>query len=136
VHLARDHDDLELSNLHRQILHHTHAVGQPKVHSAQKTIASYNPDVRVIPYRVRLTSANAMEIISQYDMVVGAVDSYGTRYLLNDACYLAGKPLIDGAVFLLRASHGVYPASPATAVLSGATTGAVVPRPARSASGL
>jgi adenylyltransferase/sulfurtransferase len=128
-----DNDQLELSNLHRQILHHTHAVGQPKVHSAQETIARYNPDVRVIPYRVRLTAANAMEIISQYDMVVGAVDSYGTRYLLNDACYLAGKPLIDGAVFLFEGQATVFaPGQPCYRCLFPAPPPAtVVPRPAQ-----
>jgi adenylyltransferase/sulfurtransferase len=128
-----DHDELELSNLHRQILHHTHAVGWPKVRSAQETIARYNPDVRVIPYRVRLTSANAMEIISQFDMVVGAVDSYGTRYLLNDACYLAGKPLIDGAVFLFEGQATVFaPGQPCYRCLFPVPPPAtVVPRPAQ-----
>jgi molybdopterin/thiamine biosynthesis adenylyltransferase/molybdopterin converting factor small subunit len=103
-----DDDDLELSNLQRQILHHTVDVGRPKVESAQETIARYNPDVRVASHRVRLTSANAMEIIAQYDMVVGGVDNYGTRYLLNDACYLAGKPFIDGAVFLFEGQAAVF----------------------------
>jgi MoaD family protein len=103
-----DSDELELSNLQRQILHHTPDVGRPKVESAQETIARYNPDVRVIPHRVRLTSANATEIIAQYDMVVGAVDNFVTRYLLNDACYLAGKPYIDGGVFLFEGQATVF----------------------------
>jgi MoaD family protein len=103
-----DNDKLELSNLQRQILHHTADVGRPKVESAQETIARYNPDVRVIPHGLRLTSANAMEIIPQYDMVVGAVDNFSTRYLLNDACYLAGKPFIDGAVFLFEGQAAVF----------------------------
>jgi molybdopterin/thiamine biosynthesis adenylyltransferase/molybdopterin converting factor small subunit len=103
-----DNDELELSNLQRQILHHTPDVGRPKVESAQETIARYNPDVRVIPYRARLTSANAMEIISKYDVVVGGVDNYVTRYLLNDACYLAGKPFVDGAVFLFEGQASVF----------------------------
>ncbi len=103
-----DNDKLELSNLHRQILHHTADVGRPKVESAQETIARYNPDVRVIPHGVRLTSANAIEIVAQYDMVVGGVDNFATRYLLNDACYLAGKPFIDGAVFLFEGQAAVF----------------------------
>jgi adenylyltransferase/sulfurtransferase len=103
-----DNDELELSNLQRQILHHTPDVGRPKVESAQETIARYNPDVRVIPHRVRFTSANALEIIAQYDIVVGAVDNFATRYLLNDACYLAGKPYIDGAVFLFEGQMAVF----------------------------
>jgi molybdopterin/thiamine biosynthesis adenylyltransferase/molybdopterin converting factor small subunit len=128
-----DNDELELSNLHRQILHHTPAVGRPKVQSAQETIARYNPDVGVIPHRVRLTSANAMEIITQYDMVVGAVDSYATRYLLNDACYLAGKPLIDGAVFLFEGQATVFvPGQPCYRCLFPAPPPAtVVPRPSQ-----
>ena len=103
-----DHDELELSNLQRQILHHTPDVGRPKVESAQETIDRYNPDVQVIPHRVRLTSANAMEIIAPYDMVLGAVDNFATRYLLNDACYLTGKPFIDGAVFLFEGQATVF----------------------------
>jgi adenylyltransferase/sulfurtransferase len=123
-----DNDKLELSNLQRQILHHTPDVGRPKVESAQETIARYNPDVRVIPHGVRLTSANAVEIIAQYDIIVGAVDNFATRYLLNDACYLAGKPYIDGAVFLFEGQASVFvpgrgcyrclfPAPPPTGVL-------------------
>ncbi|MGQ9571608.1 MAG: molybdopterin-synthase adenylyltransferase MoeB [Dehalococcoidia bacterium] len=103
-----DSDDLELSNLQRQILHHTPDVGRPKVESAQETIALLNPDVRVVPYRQRLTSANALEIIGQYDMILGAVDNFATRYLLNDASYLAGKPYIDGAVFLFEGQATVF----------------------------
>ena len=103
-----DNDKLELSNLQRQILHHTPDVGRPKVESAQETIARYNPDVRVIPYRTRFTAANALEIIAQYDIVVGAVDNYVTRYLLNDACYLMGKPLVEGAIFLFEGQATVF----------------------------
>jgi MoaD family protein len=103
-----DNDELELSNLQRQILHHTADVGRPKVDSAQETIALYNPDVRVVPHGARLTSANATDIIAQYDMVVGGVDNFATRYLVNDACYLAGKPFIDGAVFLFEGQASVF----------------------------
>lgn len=103
-----DNDELELSNLQRQILHHTPDVGRPKVDSAQETISRYNPDVRVVPYKARLTAANATEVIAQYDMVLGAVDNFVTRYLLNDACYLAGKPYIDGAVFLFEGQATVF----------------------------
>jgi adenylyltransferase/sulfurtransferase len=103
-----DNDELELSNLQRQILHHTPDIGRPKVESAQETIARYNPDVRVIPYRVRFSSANTLEIVAQYDIIVGAVDNFVTRYLLNDACYLAGKPYIDGGVFLFEGQAAVF----------------------------
>jgi molybdopterin/thiamine biosynthesis adenylyltransferase/molybdopterin converting factor small subunit len=103
-----DNDEIDLSNLQRQILHHTPDVGRPKVESAQETIARYNPDVRVIPYKIRLTSANATDIIAQHDIVVGGVDNFVTRYLLNDACYLAGKPYVDGAVFLFEGQAAVF----------------------------
>jgi adenylyltransferase/sulfurtransferase len=103
-----DNDALELSNLQRQILHHTPDVGRPKVESAQETIARYNPDVRVILHRLRFTAANALEIVAQYDIIVGAVDNFATRYLLNDACYLAGKPYIDGGVFLFEGQASVF----------------------------
>jgi adenylyltransferase/sulfurtransferase len=103
-----DFDDVDLSNLQRQVLHHTHDVGRPKVESAKDTIAEHNPDVKVIPYREPLTSANAIEIISQYDIVVNGADNFATRYLVNDACYLAGKPLVDGAVFLFEGQAMVF----------------------------
>ncbi len=103
-----DSDELELSNLQRQILHHTPDVGRPKVESAQETIARYNPDVRVIPHKERLTAANALAIVGQYDVVVGAVDNFDTRYLLNDASYLKGKPYIDGGVFLFEGQVTVF----------------------------
>ena len=103
-----DFDDVDLSNLQRQVLHHTHDVGRPKVESAKDTIAEHNPDVKVIPYREPLTSANAIEIISQYDIVVNGADNFATRYLVNDACYLAGKPLVDGAIFLFEGQAMVF----------------------------
>jgi len=103
-----DFDEVDLSNLQRQILHHTHDVGRPKVESARETIAAHNPDVQVVPLREPLTSANAIEIISQYDIVVNGADNFATRYLVNDACYLAGKPLVDGAIFLFEGQAMVF----------------------------
>lgn len=103
-----DFDHVELSNLQRQILHHTHDIGRPKVESARETIADHNPDVRVIPYREPLTSQNAIDIISQYDFVVNGADNFATRYLVNDACYLAGKTLVDGAIFLFEGQATVF----------------------------
>ncbi|MDP2949161.1 MAG: ubiquitin-like small modifier protein 1 [Chloroflexota bacterium] len=103
-----DFDEVELSNLQRQILHHTADVGRPKVESAQSTIALYNPDVRVVPHRQPLTAENALEIISQYDVVVNGADNFATRYLVNDACYLTGKPLVDGAIFLFEGQAMVF----------------------------
>ena len=87
-----DFDVVELSNLQRQILHHTPDVGRPKLESARDNIHAYNPDVNVVLHEVRLESDNAMDIISQYDLVVNGADNFATRYLVNDACYLLNKP--------------------------------------------
>ena len=94
-----DHDVVDLSNLQRQILHSTETLGMPKVESAVKTLKALNPDVDVIPYRERLTSANVLKIIQDYDLVLDGSDNFPTRFLVNDACYFARKPLISGAIF-------------------------------------
>lgn len=103
-----DFDTVDLSNLQRQILHHTKDVGRPKIESARDTIAAYNPDVKVIGHNAPLTSDNAMEIISQYDIVMNGADNFATRYLVNDACYLAGKPLVDGSIFTFDGQITVF----------------------------
>ena len=103
-----DFDVVDLSNLQRQILHHTADVGRSKLQSARDTIHAFNPDVNVVPHETRLESHNAMEIISQYDMVVNGADNFATRYLVNDACYLAGKPLIDGSILIFDGQATVF----------------------------
>ena len=103
-----DFDVVELSNLQRQILHHTADVGRPKLESARDNINAYNPDVNVVMHEVRLESHNAMEIISQYDLVVNGADNFATRYLVNDACYLLGKPLIDGSILIFDGQATVF----------------------------
>jgi molybdopterin/thiamine biosynthesis adenylyltransferase/rhodanese-related sulfurtransferase len=94
-----DSDVVDLSNLQRQILHRTKDVGRPKVESAQDTIHALNPDVTVIPYNERLTVDNIERILKDYDVIVDGSDNFGTRYLVNDACYLAGKPNVHGSIF-------------------------------------
>ena len=103
-----DFDIVEVSNLQRQILHHQRDVGKPKVVSAQETLAEYNPEVKVVAYQVPLTSENAMEIISQYDVVVNGADNFPARYLVNDASYLAGKPLVDGCILMFDGQASVF----------------------------
>ena len=103
-----DFDVVDLSNLQRQILHHTEDVGRPKLQSARDTIHAFNPDVNVVLHETRLESHNAMEIISQYDMVVNGADNFATRYLVNDACYLAGKPLVDGSILIFDGQATVF----------------------------
>jgi molybdopterin/thiamine biosynthesis adenylyltransferase len=93
-----DDDVVDLTNLHRQILHFTNDIGKSKVVSAEESLTALNPDSQVIAYRERLTVSNAMEIIQDYDVVVDCADNFGTKFLLNDACIMAGKPLIYGAV--------------------------------------
>jgi adenylyltransferase/sulfurtransferase len=94
-----DNDKVDLSNLQRQIAHSTKTVGIPKVESAKNTFESLNSDVRVIPIRERLTKHNILGLIKDYDLVVDCSDNYATRFLVNDACVMAKKPLVTGAVF-------------------------------------
>ena len=103
-----DFDIVDLSNLQRQILHHTADVGRPKLQSALDTIKSYNPDTNVVLHDARLESGNAMEIIGQYDLVINGADNFATRYLVNDACYLLGKPLIDGSILIFDGQATVF----------------------------
>jgi adenylyltransferase/sulfurtransferase len=103
-----DFDVVEMSNLQRQILHHEHDVGTPKVLSAQQTLQEYNSGVKVVGHEAPLTSENAMEIISQYDIVVNGADNFPARYLVNDASYLSGKPLVDGSILLFDGQASVF----------------------------
>lgn len=93
-----DDDAVDLSNLQRQVIHDSTAVGLPKVDSAASHIRRLNPDVKVTTHRVRLTAQNVAEIISHYDLVADGTDNFATRFLLNDACYFAGKPLVSAAM--------------------------------------
>ncbi len=103
-----DFDVVELSNLQRQVLHHSADVGRPKVQSAYDNIKAYNPDVNVVLHETRLDSSNAMEIISQYDLVINGADNFATRYLVNDACYLLNKPLMDGSILIFDGQATVF----------------------------
>ena len=103
-----DHDTVDLTNLQRQILHHNDDVGRSKVESATETLHAYNPDVNVIAHEVPLTSANAMDIIAGYDIVVNGADNFPARYLVNDAAYLSGKPLVDGSILLFDGQATVF----------------------------
>ena len=103
-----DNDVVDISNLQRQILHANDRVGMPKVESAKKTLEALNPDVKVIPYQAKLTSENIMEIIKDYDLVVDGCDNFPTRYLVNDACVLAGKPNVHGSIFQFEGQATVF----------------------------
>ena len=103
-----DFDVVDLSNLQRQVLHNTETVGIPKVESAIRTLARYNPEVNVVPHEFPINSENAMELIAQYDVVVNGADNFATRYLVNDAAYLSGKPIVDGSILIFDGQLSVY----------------------------
>src|ERR1700722_7994955 len=94
-----DADVVDASNLQRQIIHATSRVGTPKVESAAKTIADLNPDVKVVPYPERLTSANVERIFGDYEVVGDGTDNFPTRYLVNDASVWMDKPVAHGSMF-------------------------------------
>lgn len=103
-----DFDVVEFSNLQRQILHGTGDVGRPKTASARATVHRLNPGVEVVVHDLRLTSANAMEIIGAYDLVVDGTDNFPTRYLTNDACVLLKKPNVYGSIFRFEGQVSVF----------------------------
>ncbi|MDQ4075877.1 MAG: molybdopterin-synthase adenylyltransferase MoeB [Chloroflexota bacterium] len=103
-----DFDVVDLSNLQRQILHNDERIGASKVESARETIRKLNPDVKVVAHDEPLNSENVMDVIAGYDVIVNGVDNFPTRYLLNDAAVLAGKPLVDGSIFQFEGQVTVY----------------------------
>ncbi len=103
-----DFDTVDVTNLQRQILHQNDDVGRPKVQSAVETLNAYNPDINVITHEEPITSANAMDIIPNYDVIINGADNFPARYLVNDASYLAGKPLVDGSILLFDGQATTY----------------------------
>ncbi|GLI37349.1 molybdopterin-synthase adenylyltransferase MoeB [Geobacter hydrogenophilus] len=93
-----DSDRVELSNLQRQIAHHTADLGRPKVVSAKEKMAAMNPDVTVIPFETRVGASNIAEIIADFDFVIDATDNFAAKFLINDACVAAGKPFSHGGI--------------------------------------
>lgn len=103
-----DHDVVDASNLHRQILHGTGDVGRSKLASARDRLAEINPHVSVETHEMRLTSANALEVISQYELVVDGTDNFPTRYLINDACVLTSRPNVYGSIHRFEGQVSVF----------------------------
>jgi adenylyltransferase/sulfurtransferase len=103
-----DFDFVEASNLQRQIIHSTRDIDRPKVASARDRIKGLNPNVKVVEYNTALTSANALDIIREYDVVADGTDNYQTRYLVNDACVLLGKPNVYGSIFQFEGQASVF----------------------------
>src|SRR2546423_6737295 len=103
-----DFDNVDFSNLQRQILHTDADVGRLKSQSAKETVNGINPGVEVVVHATRLTSANALKIIQPYDIIVDGTDNFPTRYLTNDACVLLGKPNVYGSIFRFEGQASVF----------------------------
>lgn len=106
-----DFDVVDETNLQRQVLHGTKDVGRPKLESARDRLADVNPHVTVETYEMRLTSENAMEVLEPWDIVVDGSDNFPTRYLVNDACVLLGKPNVYGSIFRFEGQLSVFDAA-------------------------
>lgn len=94
-----DSDTVDVSNLHRQILYSSEDIGQKKALAARDRLQKINPGVKVVPHVLRLASGNILDILKDYEIVIDGSDNFPTRYLINDACVLTGKPLVFGAFF-------------------------------------
>jgi adenylyltransferase/sulfurtransferase len=103
-----DFDVVDFTNLQRQIAHGTKDVGRPKLESARARIADMNPEVNVVGFETRLDSSNALEIIKQFDIVADGTDNFPTRYLVNDACVLLGKPNVYASIFRFEGQASVF----------------------------
>jgi adenylyltransferase/sulfurtransferase len=103
-----DFDVVDASNLQRQVIHGTSWIGKPKIESAKARILEINPHCQVDLYETALTSANALEIIAPYDLVCDGTDNFPTRYLVNDACVLLGKPNVYGSIFRFEGQATVF----------------------------
>lgn len=93
-----DDDEVDITNLQRQIVHGTEDIGRPKVDSARARLESINPEVEIRTYPYRITPANALELIADYDLVLDGCDNFETRYMINDACYFSKTPLVSAAL--------------------------------------
>ena len=103
-----DFDVVDVTNLQRQIIHSTPDVGRPKLDSARDRLKNLNPHVDLVTYETRLTSANAMEIFKDYDIIADGTDNFPTRYLVNDACVLLGKPNVYGSIYRFEGQASVF----------------------------
>ncbi len=103
-----DSDQVDITNLQRQVLHYTEDIGKPKTHSAQEKLEKLNPDVNIVSYHDMITKDNIREIVRDYDIIVDGSDNFPTRYLVNDACYFEKKTLISGAIFQFEGQISVF----------------------------
>jgi molybdopterin/thiamine biosynthesis adenylyltransferase len=103
-----DADVVDVTNLQRQVLHTTADVGKPKVESGTRMLKALNPDLKVVALPTRIDVDNALDVVADYDVIVDGSDNFGTRYLVNDACYLAGKPHVHGSIFQFEGMASVF----------------------------
>ena len=103
-----DFDTVDLTNLQRQIVHRQSSVGKPKIDSAEQTLKEINPEVNIVKHEVMLTSENALDILKDYDIIADGTDNFQTRYLVNDACVLLGKPNVYGSIFRFEGQASVF----------------------------
>jgi adenylyltransferase/sulfurtransferase len=103
-----DSDVVDVSNLQRQVLHTDASVGKPKTESAAATIRALNPEVRVITHSLRLDASNVLDVIGPYDVIVDGCDNFPTKYLVNDAAVLTGKPVVYGSIFRFEGQASVF----------------------------
>ena len=103
-----DFDRVDITNLHRQILYGTSDVGRPKLEAARERLNDLNPEVQIETHEARLSSENALEIVPRYDVIVDGTDNFATRYLVNDACKILGKPNVYGSIFRFDGQASVF----------------------------
>jgi sulfur-carrier protein adenylyltransferase/sulfurtransferase len=103
-----DFDEVELSNLQRQLLHDTSDVGRPKVDSGKERLDDINPNVEVVAHKTLLTSDNAFDVLGDYDVIVDGTDNFPVRYLVNDATQMLGKPLVYGSIYQWEGQASVF----------------------------
>ncbi|MDR2911100.1 MAG: HesA/MoeB/ThiF family protein [Bacteroidales bacterium] len=103
-----DSDVVDISNLQRQILHHSTEIGMPKIISAKEKLEALNPDVHIVTYKERFTQNNAAVLVRQYDFIVDCCDNYETKFLINDICVAEQKPYSHGAVLAMRGEVMTY----------------------------
>ena len=105
-----DFDVVDFTNLQRQVLHSTADVGRPKLESAREKLQGLNPNIELVTYETQLTSANALELFREYNIIADGTDNFPTRYLVNDACVLLGKPNVYGSIFRFEGQASIFAA--------------------------
>ena len=103
-----DDDVVALNNLHRQVLYSVHDIGFSKAETAAGLLSRLNPEINIVPYNRRLTTENALDLLNAFDIIVDGTDNFSTRYMINDACVLLGKPLVYGAISQFEGQASVF----------------------------